>query len=459
MCAGDTMDEAEKYKQRLEAIAEKRRLQEEEDKARREMEDEKLRLQQLKRKSLRDQWLMEGAALSPTSLDAQAPRSPSWDTHDRDMKKDADKLQPAEGKEKLEELTEEAVNVAEGVEEMIQGVVQNGQTSNGSGDHEESAEGRVKADPRPALDETIVASINGNLEPNTNHSASEQSSQSTTNGPIGITAAAGDMKLDQQSSADEPEPGQAPSDNINEEEEEEGTLVMRAECVIITDEGDDASQEDHQDETPLLNAGEGKEEEEAVEELVKAETFADSEQEEEGELVTGAQQPAAGNGDVEGSVKLLPDAEGAVEHEDIQVGSTASVQLQSSAGAPEGAAVAPVPVYSEEQPSTLSAAPQAEGAGEGEASAAPEGAEELACQPGQFQDVSLADPQENNRTEEGPGEREPLLLEGAVPRTAAEPAGVQGPASAETQSPPRAPGQADQAKAPKSKSCQCCSVM
>uniref|UniRef100_A0A672GCF7 Paralemmin 3 n=1 Tax=Salarias fasciatus TaxID=181472 RepID=A0A672GCF7_SALFA len=398
-----TMDEAEKYKQRLEAIAEKRRLQEEEDKARREMEDEKLRLQQLKRKSLRDQWLMEGAALSPTSLDAQAPRSPSWDTHDRDMKKDhVSVCISEESRDLVKSSVDGTVNSS--IQLRVRGL--------------NITEGRVKADPRPALDETIVASINGNLEPNTNHSASEQSSQSTTNGPIGITAAAGDMKLDQQSSADEPEPGQAPSDNINEEEEEEGTLVMRAECVIITDEGDDASQEDHQDETPLLNAGEGKEEEEAVEELVKAETFADSEQEEEGELVTGAQQPAAGNGDVEGSVKLLPDAEGAVEHEDIQVGSTASVQLQSSAGAPEGAAVAPVPVYSEEQPSTLS------------------GAEELACQPGQFQDVSLADPQENNRTEEGPGEREPLLLEGAVPRTAAEPAG-----------------------APKSKSCQCCSVM
>ncbi|XP_066564089.1 paralemmin-3 [Amia ocellicauda] len=69
------MDEAEKYQQRLQAIAEKRRLQEEEERARREMEEERLRLQQLKRKSLRDQWLMEGPPLTP---EPPSPRSPLW---------------------------------------------------------------------------------------------------------------------------------------------------------------------------------------------------------------------------------------------------------------------------------------------------------------------------------------------------------------------------------------------
>ncbi|CAN9510504.1 unnamed protein product [Ophioblennius macclurei] len=456
------MDETEKYKQRLEAIAEKRRLQEEEDKARREMEDEKLRLQQLKRKSLRDQWLMEGAPLSPTSPDARAPRSPSWDTHDQDVKRDTDKLQVAEEQEELEKLAEEVVNVKEDVDEMVQGVVQNGQTSNGSGAHEETAEGKVKVDPRPTPDETIAASINGDLEPNANHSASALNSQSTANGPIGIAAAVGDMKLDRQTSVDEPEPGKAPSDNINEEEEEEeeeeGTLVMRAECVIITDEGDDASQEEQQDDTPLLNAKEGKEEEEEEEgEWVKIKSFSDAEKDEAADLVTEA-QPAAGSGETESSVTLITNGDEASEREDIQVGSTASVQLQSSACALEGTAVALVPVYSAGQPSALSPAPQAEGEAPAaaEAAGAASRAEELVRQPGQFQDVSLADPQENNRTEEGPREREPLLLEPAAPRTATEPAGIQ---STETQSPPRAQGQADEAKAPKRKTCQCCSVM
>ncbi|XP_052365296.1 paralemmin-3-like isoform X2 [Oncorhynchus keta] len=63
------MDEAEKYQQRLQAITEKRRLQEEQERAKREMEEERLRLQQLKRKSLRDQWLMDGpSSPHPQSL-------------------------------------------------------------------------------------------------------------------------------------------------------------------------------------------------------------------------------------------------------------------------------------------------------------------------------------------------------------------------------------------------------
>ncbi|KAG9264516.1 palmdelphin [Astyanax mexicanus] len=58
------MDEAEKYQQRLQAIAEKRRAQEEEDRVRRETEEEWLKIAQRKRKSLRDQWLMEPMASS-----------------------------------------------------------------------------------------------------------------------------------------------------------------------------------------------------------------------------------------------------------------------------------------------------------------------------------------------------------------------------------------------------------
>ncbi|CAG13692.1 unnamed protein product, partial [Tetraodon nigroviridis] len=42
------MNEADMYKQRLEAIAEKLQLQEEQERARREMGEERLRLEQLK---------------------------------------------------------------------------------------------------------------------------------------------------------------------------------------------------------------------------------------------------------------------------------------------------------------------------------------------------------------------------------------------------------------------------
>ncbi|XP_018617566.2 paralemmin-3 isoform X2 [Scleropages formosus] len=103
------MDEAEKYQQRLQAIAEKRRLQEEQERARREMEDEKLRLQQLKRKSLRDQWLMDAPTGSP---DGSAPRSPLWGPQAQAIEEQIDKLQVesqrlAEERAKLEKLEEE----------------------------------------------------------------------------------------------------------------------------------------------------------------------------------------------------------------------------------------------------------------------------------------------------------------------------------------------------------------
>ncbi|CAI9169711.1 unnamed protein product [Rangifer tarandus platyrhynchus] len=73
------MAESSLYRQRLEVIAEKRRLQEEIRAARRELEEEKLRVERLKRKSLRERWLMDGAAQEPerpqdpTSQDPQSP--------------------------------------------------------------------------------------------------------------------------------------------------------------------------------------------------------------------------------------------------------------------------------------------------------------------------------------------------------------------------------------------------
>ncbi|KAL0611096.1 Paralemmin-3 [Plecturocebus cupreus] len=73
------MAESSLYRQRLEVIAEKLRLQEEIRAARRELEEEKLRVERLKRKSLRERWLMDGAAAEPepsedpTSKDPQSP--------------------------------------------------------------------------------------------------------------------------------------------------------------------------------------------------------------------------------------------------------------------------------------------------------------------------------------------------------------------------------------------------
>lgn len=44
----------------------------------------------LQRKSLRDQWLMEGAPLSPTSSDTQSLRSPLWGSEAQEMEEHID---------------------------------------------------------------------------------------------------------------------------------------------------------------------------------------------------------------------------------------------------------------------------------------------------------------------------------------------------------------------------------
>uniref|UniRef100_A0A3B3BV44 Palmdelphin n=2 Tax=Oryzias melastigma TaxID=30732 RepID=A0A3B3BV44_ORYME len=54
------MEEAELLKERLQAITDKRRIQEDIAKKRRRIEEEKLKLQYIKKKALREQWLMDG---------------------------------------------------------------------------------------------------------------------------------------------------------------------------------------------------------------------------------------------------------------------------------------------------------------------------------------------------------------------------------------------------------------
>ncbi|XP_037001699.2 paralemmin-3 isoform X2 [Artibeus jamaicensis] len=72
------MAESSLYRQRLEVIAEKRRLQEEIRAARGELEEEKLRVERLKRKSLRERWLMDGTEghEGPEDTTLQDPQSP-----------------------------------------------------------------------------------------------------------------------------------------------------------------------------------------------------------------------------------------------------------------------------------------------------------------------------------------------------------------------------------------------
>uniref|UniRef100_A0A6I8NW92 Paralemmin 3 n=1 Tax=Ornithorhynchus anatinus TaxID=9258 RepID=A0A6I8NW92_ORNAN len=66
------MAESSLYRERLEVIGEKRRLQEEIRTTRRELEEEKLRVLRLKRKFLRERWLMAGTPHPPEGPEQEA---------------------------------------------------------------------------------------------------------------------------------------------------------------------------------------------------------------------------------------------------------------------------------------------------------------------------------------------------------------------------------------------------
>ncbi|XP_041838807.1 paralemmin-3 isoform X2 [Melanotaenia boesemani] len=455
------MDEAEKYQQRLEAIAEKRRLQEEQDKAKREMEDEKLRLQQLKRKSLRDKWLMEGPPLSPTSPNSQSPHSPSWNTQAQDMEKHTDKLPSqtelmAEEQEKLKKQMEddqqEEVKVAEPEAEIFQDILQNGE-NNATRSETSDNEGKVNQSP-PGVKTTVLTNGGGELEANGNRSTPEQS-EFNTNGPI--TATEVGVKLESETDVTEAELGQVPSDGINEEEEE-GILVMRAECVLITDEGDDApeefiSHEDLQesmqsDQLPRPNLEAGKETEEAVEEQVNKETapgtLTEMEKSEAAEVATEAQL-ATENEDVGGDIKSSNDA----DEETTVEGQDEKTEDPNSADALEDSTVALVPAYPEVPLSTGTPHIEAEATTTSEGAEGELKVEEPACLPEQFQEVPLTDPQDQQK----PGEQEPLLQKAEASNTKAESAGANSPGS------PSTAGPGGDSESPKHKTCQCCSVM
>ncbi|KAM9857282.1 uncharacterized protein ACBR49_000926 [Aulostomus maculatus] len=445
------MDEAEKYKQRLEAIAEKRRLQEEEDRARREMEDEKLRLQQLKRKSLRDQWLMEGAPSSPTSPDPQTPRSPLWGSVEKHRLQSDRQAEEDDGlQEQMSDGRMGAVEVAEeGVEIVHEAVVQNGEKS--------------AAESGTTEGEAAFVLTNGEGTPDLDisHETSEKKSQSATNGTVAVTERGPGVEAAMSLVVSETEPGQVLNVSLDDvqEEEEEGTLVMRAERVIVTDEGDDASedlqpQEDQQSEETSQPSPEGavagEDDSETVVKPVEA-PETESEHEKLAEV-----HPTTEDGDAEGNEKANRDGETKDEAEGDQEEAQESLLLQSTANQLEGAPVAFVPVYSESTLSTVT--PEAEDEVLQASEEAEAAVETAAVTSGQFQEVPLSDPQENHRTEAAQGEQEPLLSQAKATDTQVEPAAADTPANAATLVLTRAEG-GGEAEVPKRKTCQCCSVM
>ncbi|XP_075899517.1 paralemmin-3 isoform X2 [Nelusetta ayraudi] len=443
------MDEADKYKQRLEAIAEKRRLQEEQDRVRREMEDEKLRLQQLKRKSLRDQWLMEGPLQSPTSQVSQSPHSPLWGSKAQEIEKHIDKLQAehehfAEEEEKLKVQLEngqtEAVTVAEANAEDLNGIVPNGGDIAG----ESATEDKLKMDLSLVADDAATLLTNGGGEGD----VSEEGTQSSTNSPV-LSSEHTDMKSEDRPDVPVSEDEHAPISNVGicQDEEVEGTLVIRAERVIVTDEGNDVHEDlvaltDQQSERAAMSNPEGGRDVAMMEEIRTGKVT---------ELSTQGDDADATQHTVETDLQDFTDT--STDGPD-KASDPTSLQMQPPPGSAEDAALSSLPVYGE---STLKPELPLEAAA---AEVLPEGSEAVVkaqdpvAAPGHFQDVSLAEPQQHQ-----PEEQEPLLSQTTAPDICSEAeAAVNVTCSPEAQSAPRA-GQGEDTQAPKHKTCQCCSVM
>ncbi|XP_067115662.1 paralemmin-3 isoform X2 [Osmerus mordax] len=495
------MDETDKYQQRLQAIAEKRRLQEEEERAKREMEEEKLRLQQLKRKSLRDQWLMEGPPQSPTSPDSQAPLSPLWGSQAKEIEQRIDKLQTesqrlAEKEEKIKEQMEdgqtEAAAVAECVAEAVQvTVVENGQVqveaasgeaasgeaasgeaASGEAASGEAASGEaasvlevaeegVVKNPGPLLEgATALTNGRGEGEGQAALNPSGEEGSPSTNGLVANGADGAVTMTFLGYSEAEPE-----QDPLNGGEEDEGIIMMRAERVIVTDESDEApeglSPPDGAPQSSSQSAEEGAGETEVVEPESVPEPSAEREKveeekeggAEEGGTTVEAETPEAADGEVE------MGGEGEAKEVQKSMDAAATPELQSPANALDGA-VADIPVSSDTQPALahtsspdaeeVAAKTEGENQGDQGGEAVPAAQAEVTLTGQEFQEVSLAEP----RTEAGSVEQEPLLSASKAPQT-------QAGAQAAMASPPEtlALSRAQEGESPKRKTCQCCSVM
>ncbi|KAK0140146.1 hypothetical protein N1851_022901 [Merluccius polli] len=361
---------------------------------------------------------------------------------------------------------------------FITEVLQNGQESTTGSD---AIEDVATKDLSPLLDETAVVLSNGSAEgeAETNHIASELNTfTSGTTEPVVVsdgtiaTALLGYVHT---------QPGLTPDASQMVDDEDEGILVMRAERVILTDEDlpPQGQEEEEEEESGPLNMAQGEAEGETMAKVETAplETSASAPHGEECErseaLDTVAAEAGVSTGDADSNKE---GAEGVADGEPSAP--TADPSLQSPAGTVGGSTVASVPIYSQAPPSPLSPRPGPEGetgteqAGAPAAAAAPgDGASELAslatapaALPSHFQEVPLAEVRSPGAGP-GPGEQEPLLGQAKAPQTKAGGPGVAGahggpPAGAEAHATARAVNRGgEEGVSPKSKTCQCCSVM
>lgn len=266
----------------------------------------------------------------------------------------------------------------------------------------------------PLLDENESLFTNGGGEADTSP-VSSNSSQSSISGPIAALASSDHPWL----SVSEVEPTPCPSVSVEEEEAE----VMRAECVIITNEEEEGEEVvEGQLEGMHSEQERDQERQEAVEKDVEREAAEEKHE---------TSQPTAGESPLPaGEEELLP---------------------------PGGAVVSTVPVYSRSD-STI------ERENDGAAAATPKGAD-LSSQnqdpptlPSQFEEVFLVDPQGHKRTEVMSEEQDSLLSQAKAPESQTEAAAADTSASTGTRSPNR-PSHEKKSKTSKHSSGLCCTVM
>ena len=83
------MEETELLKERLQAITDKRKLQEEIAQKRRKIEEEKLKHQHLKKKALREKWLLDGfSSLTPKEQEEMQKQNQEDQQQTRELEDD-----------------------------------------------------------------------------------------------------------------------------------------------------------------------------------------------------------------------------------------------------------------------------------------------------------------------------------------------------------------------------------
>ncbi|XP_056606698.1 paralemmin-3 isoform X2 [Triplophysa dalaica] len=455
--------EAEKYQQRLQAITEKRRLQEEQERAKREIEDERLRLQQLKRKSLRDQWLMEGP---PTSPDSTSPRSPLWGSKAQELETRVNKLQ-----ETSERLAEEEVKLKEHIEDgfdltnsdaqphgkeeeeaepavtVVTETVSNGPiVENGQDDkkdesvhaekhNSEEAEAIIDVAVKAAETTTSGAVINGSVEEETSHKTSEEEEEAEEEAPPhtnglhlaegvgtgGVTMTFLGFK--------EVEPGQGMN------EDSDAVALIRAERVIITDEGEEIVEEDDGGTQESATADVNEEESDAIGVWEETEIHPEAAVE-----MKRDETPEADRNEDSSAKVVVTDI---AEREGQERPDSQTQNQTETLDAPAEVSQAPVCSTTQTSPPTRSKTEAAESQPPKEVKAVANPRISLS----EFQEVPLdggdtLGPATKTGGKRQPAEQDPLLTSKTAAQTDAS-----------------SPKRAEDACAPKRKTCQCCSVM